>query len=396
MTRIAFVVQRYGSDIIGGSEWYARIIAEKLVAQKGYKVEVFTTTAKDYITWSHAYGEGMTHLNGVTIRRFKAQKERDLKKFNIMSKLALPVIRACNFVPPFRRLGWVIEALFLKMQGPYCPNLVHTLEKEVDRFDRIYFMTYLYYPTVYGLAKVAKKAILIPTAHHEPPFFFQHVKRLLEKAPLILANTVPEKELIQKRLQGVGDKIRLAGIGLNLPKMLEGGGKEGASALTRKPYILYLGRINKAKGVGKLISMFQEYRSSYEGLRLVLAGHKDDSFVIPDDEGISYLGFVSEEEKYKLIKGAMCLVNPSPLESLSIIVVEAMMLKVPVIVNGECKVLDYYAQKTGSVFSYFDKKGFLGCLQKLSLDRPKDGVLEATKDWAKTEFSWQRVLSVFS
>jgi len=47
--KIALVVQRYGTDILGGSEYHARLIAERL-AQR-HQVEVLTTCARDYISW---------------------------------------------------------------------------------------------------------------------------------------------------------------------------------------------------------------------------------------------------------------------------------------------------------------------------------------------------------
>ena len=42
MKRIAIVNQRYGLEVNGGSEYYARLIAEHL--NKYYNVEVLTTT----------------------------------------------------------------------------------------------------------------------------------------------------------------------------------------------------------------------------------------------------------------------------------------------------------------------------------------------------------------
>ena len=49
--RILYVVQRYGPQVLGGSETAARLFAERLVA-RGHSVEVLTSCARDYVDWA--------------------------------------------------------------------------------------------------------------------------------------------------------------------------------------------------------------------------------------------------------------------------------------------------------------------------------------------------------
>mgnify|MGYP000125570403 FL=1 len=60
---VAFVVQRYGPDVTGGSEALARAVAERLTAT--HRVTVFTTCARDYVTWRNELPEGHDRQDGV-------------------------------------------------------------------------------------------------------------------------------------------------------------------------------------------------------------------------------------------------------------------------------------------------------------------------------------------
>ena len=42
------------------------------------EVEVFTTCALDYVEWNNHYPEGETVLNGVRVRRFPVERQREI------------------------------------------------------------------------------------------------------------------------------------------------------------------------------------------------------------------------------------------------------------------------------------------------------------------------------
>ena len=51
--KLAFVVQRYGADIAGGSEAHCRELAERLSSR--HDITVLTSCARDYVTWANAF-----------------------------------------------------------------------------------------------------------------------------------------------------------------------------------------------------------------------------------------------------------------------------------------------------------------------------------------------------
>ena len=136
--KIAFVVQRYGTEILGGSEYHCRLIAER-VAER-HQVEVLTTCAREYITWKNEYPEGADRVRGVTVRRFPTTRTRDLAAFNQYSDWIFN-----NSHTRQDELEW------LKQQGPWTPALVEYLRRTHQQYDVLIFFTYLYATTVLGV-----------------------------------------------------------------------------------------------------------------------------------------------------------------------------------------------------------------------------------------------------
>ena len=77
--RIAFIVQRYGTEILGGPEYACRLTAERLAER--HAVDVLTTCAQDNVSWKNDYAEGADRVRGVTVRRFANSQTRDIADF---------------------------------------------------------------------------------------------------------------------------------------------------------------------------------------------------------------------------------------------------------------------------------------------------------------------------
>ncbi len=114
--RIAFIVQRYGTEILGGAEYACRLMAERLASK--HEVEVLTTCAADYVTWKNEYPEGSDRVRGVTVRRFANAQMRDIEAFNKYSDWI--------FNNPHDTAD---EMEWLKQQGPWSPALLDYLKR---------------------------------------------------------------------------------------------------------------------------------------------------------------------------------------------------------------------------------------------------------------------------
>ena len=114
--KLAFVVQRYGAAIAGGSEGHCRQLAERLASR--HDITVLTTTARDYVTWENAYRPGETVEGGVRVIRFPVAHPRRLKTFADLSDEVFD-----GGAPREREESWFRE------NGPETPALLDHLRE---------------------------------------------------------------------------------------------------------------------------------------------------------------------------------------------------------------------------------------------------------------------------
>ena len=376
MITIGFVVQRYGKDVIGGSETLARNLAERLV-KEGFRIIVFTTCARDYLTWRNEFAAGESILQGVLIRRFPVLRERNIDDFNRFSSQFFATAAADRD-----------EQKWLEVQGPFCPALIQALAAEQKAIDLFFFFTYLYYPTVIGSGAVNKPVVLFPTAHDEAPIYLAAMQQVFRRPQALFFLTQAEMELVRRLFSPPG-LMRLVRSGIDIQTDIS------EKPFRRKhmlfaPYLLYAGRIEKGKG---LEAVFEYYRAlkGEAYVDLVLIGKK--LMDIPDIQGLKYLGYVSEADKLAAFKGAVLSLQPSPLESLSITTLESFSVETPVLVNRRCPVLLEHVESSGAGMAYDNEEEFLGGFRQL-YRRPslRRWMGEKGLEYVRRFYSWEAVL----
>jgi len=324
--KIGFVVQRCGKEVNGGAEIHCLQFAQHFAAT--YETEVLTTCALDYLTWKDHYPPGVEQLGETSIRRFSVDPPRDIEKFGKYSHS----IRA--------RLGKGVtekeEQQCLRMQGPCSRELEEYLIQHGNEYDWFYFFSYNYQP-YFLLPHVREKAVLMPLAHEDwvlqmgiwDDFFLLPQK--------IIFNTIDERELLAKRFPHVIFDGPVVGCGIEPPEMVSPRQFRDKFNI-REPFLLYLGRIDSEKGCSELFDYFITLRKTERKQRkLVLMGKT--VMDIPQHPDIISLGFVSEQDKWNGLAAADWLLNFSPFESLSLVLLEAWSVGTPTIVTDKCDVL---------------------------------------------------------
>jgi len=421
--RLAFVVQRYGTEVVGGSEHLCRLVAERLAAQ--HEVDVLTTCARDYVTWKNEYIEGADRIRGVTVRRFSNARTRDIEAFNRYSEWIYN-----NAHSRADELEW------LKQQGPWCPSLIEHLRRHQQQYDVLIFFTYLYAPTVLGLEVNPAKSVLVSTAHDEPAIRLGLFKEVFSCPAAVCYLTDSERQFVQSQFPDRPLLEEVIGVGVEMPQQqpyprmpasaedespasVDGEGDQtppvedeeaparefpshllARGAVFRRrhrlygPVVLYGGRIDPGKGCEELIEYFSSYVKEGGDATLALMGVK--LMALPEEPFIRFAGLLSDHERMQALEAATVVVCASPYESLSLLALEALSMGTPVLVNARSAVLVEHCVRSNGGLYYADRDEFVECLKLLVRDaRLRAALGRNGRDYVGRGYRWDVVLGKY-
>jgi glycosyltransferase involved in cell wall biosynthesis len=377
------VVQRYGVDVNGGAESLCRDVAEHLAPV--WDVEVLTSCSREYVhRFDNDYPEGPALENSIPVRRFRVDHLRAQERaFSALDQR----VRA-------RHSTSDEDDLWLREIGPHCSGLRRYVCEHAREFDLFVFFSYLYWTTNSILPHVKNRAVLVPTAHDEPPIVARPFDTLFALPRILLCSTPEEEAFLRRRSAGRLSPTRIVGSGM------DPGGADDAALFRAHvglsgQYVLYVGRVQREKGCHALFDHYlglpEETKTTFP---LVLVGKA--AMQIPDSPHVRHVGFLSEELKRSALAGATLLLMPSPYESLSLVTLEAWRSGVPVLVNGESDVLEAQCRRSQGGLWYRDADEFREAFCLLVGDAALRGALgENGRTYVQRNHRWDAIVTKY-
>ncbi|HTG49038.1 MAG TPA: glycosyltransferase, partial [Gemmatimonadales bacterium] len=244
--RVGIIVQRYGPGITGGAEAHAAQVVARLLPH--WDIRVLTSCATDHLTWANTLPPGESRVDGVPVLRFPNPRPRPMRELNAQSRRVFG-----------RSLDRDEEEAWMALQGPLLPGLWRHLEERGSEYDGFVAFTYLYVSTAWSVPLVADRALLVPTAQEDEALAFDAYAEVFERPAALLVNTEEELDLIHRRFPRHA-RARVVGVGVDAPAVQPGRFRRRYELPGE--YLLYVGRVERGKGIPGLLEAYRSLRAS--------------------------------------------------------------------------------------------------------------------------------------
>jgi phosphatidyl-myo-inositol alpha-mannosyltransferase len=261
-------------------------------------------------------------------------------------------------------------------------------------------------PMLGGQVIAKAKCPLVATFHAFHPqntagktinrFRVPYSKSIFSKLDAITAVSDAAAEFVTAQIDTDDRKVHIIPNGINLDEYTD-------TTVTKTDTILYVGRLEKRKGVIYLLKAFAELQRALPHVKLVIAGdgpekrrlqHRVEDLEL---QNVSFLGYVSNDKKKELLCEAKVFCSPAIFgESFGIVLLEAMACGVPTVAGdnpGYVSVLREMGML--SIVNPKDSSDFARRLQLLLED---DVIRTAWIEWASSyvkQFDYNRVIDQY-
>ncbi|MFX3632171.1 MAG: glycosyltransferase family 4 protein [Candidatus Pristimantibacillus sp.] len=352
--KIAVITPWFTDNISGGAERFAGGIAKSL-QDAGCEIEILTTCGKDsFWDWGKDfYKEGIYEIDGLKVRRFPL-RERNRELYDILMGQLIHT----------KQLSYV-EEMQLLLETVNSDSLNNFIGE--NRAEYIYlFIPYLYGTTFWGSKQAPERSFIIPCLHDEDMAYFSTIGDMFQRVKGIMFNTIEEQKFATKLHNIPLENTVVSGGGVEVK------GTPSSDTFKRKynisdDYFVYVGRQVSGKNVPQLIEFFNKYsRSKNSKVKLLFVGQGEEQIIqmMKASSNIIHIGEVDDQEKYDALAGAKALIQPSLMESFSIVIMESWLCDTPVIVHELCQVTKGHCDRSEGGLYYKDYESFENVLNK--------------------------------
>jgi glycosyltransferase involved in cell wall biosynthesis len=383
MICLGFVVPRYGPEVLGGAETFARSFAEHLPPGE-FDVTVLTTCARDLLTWQNEYPPGETRVGGLRVLRFPVDHQR--RDARVFRRLTDKINRG-EPTPVEDQTAWLEHTA-------HSPELYAYLARHGGDYDLFIFLPYLFGTTLYGSTVWPEKSVICPCLHDEPYAYFADVRLMLQNAQGLMFTSAPERALAEEKLGVRHPAARLVGFGFE--DLTAAGERFRRRFGVSGPFVLYAGRLDPSKNVMQLVSHFLTYceKRRDQELKLILTG--SGPLPLPEHPSLVPVGRLGLQDLHDACAAATLLCQPSLAESFSIVLMESWLAGTPVLVHGHCPVTRHHVLQSNGGLYFTSAAEFAGAIDWF-LDHPQDRQRMGAwgRAYVRREFNWPTVLQRF-
>jgi glycosyltransferase involved in cell wall biosynthesis len=229
--------------------------------------------------------------------------------------------------------------------------------------------------------------------------------KVLNDSKYVVALTEEEKGQYQK--MGVSlNKIKIIpnGMDLSIPLSVKKGNFRKKHGITKEEkIILYLGRIDKIKGIDLLITAFSRLSWDLKNVKLVIVGPSNSyqtSLIkltkeLNIDNNVLFTGPLYNINKFEAYCDADVYTLPSRYETFPNTVLESCACGTPVILTDKCGISDLIKDSVGLVVPCEKKSLKIALVELLENDEFRNRLSNNCPEFVKNNFDLRRIVSKF-